>query len=69
MTLIDHMGAAIETLVEVANDPKPNHKEDAAWAKKLVRVVSGVEGFEKMLRFAVGTDFVVHVGILIRVAD
>ena len=69
MTLIDHMGAVIETLVEVANDPNPNHKEDAAWAKKLVRVASGVEGFEKLLRFAVDTDFVVHVGILIRVAD
>ena len=69
MTLIDHFCAVLLTCEEVALDENPNHKEDADFFRRLLRVISGRVGFQKLAKFGVDTDFVVHITVKLRLQD
>ena len=59
--------AVVGTLVEVRAVAK--HPKDAAWATSLIRLISGADGFNKLVKFAVDCDFAVAAGLLIRLQD
>ena len=60
--------AVVGVLVELQADHK-DHPADAAWAKGLLRLISGADGFNKLLKFGVDCDFAVAAGLLIRLQD
>ena len=60
--------AVVGVLVELQTDHK-NHPADAAWAKGLLRLISGTDGFNKLVKFGVDCDFAVAAGLLIRLQD
>ena len=63
------LGPALEVLKEMANDPRREHRDDAAWARELLQYLSGPSGFLRMVLFAIDTDFAVAVHKLVRLQD
>ena len=59
--------AVVGVLVELHTDK--DHPQDAAWAKGLLRLISGTDGFNKLMKFGVDCDFAVAAGLLIRLQD
>ena len=60
--------AVVGVLVELQGDHK-DHPADAAWAKGLLRLISGADGFNKLLKFGVDCAFAMAAGLLIRLQD
>ena len=60
--------AVVGVLVKLKADYKV-HPADAAWAKGLLHLFSGTDGFNKLLKFGVDCDFAVAAGLLIRLQD
>ena len=60
--------AVVGVLLKLKADHKA-HPADAAWAKGLLHLFSGTDGFNKLLKFGVDCDFAVAAGLLIRLQD
>ena len=58
--------AAVGVLVELQQADDKNRPADVAWAKGLLRFISGADGFNKLVKFRVDCDFAVAAGLLIR---
>eukprot|EP00974_Lingulodinium_polyedra_P090904 8813855-Lingulodinium_polyedra.AAC.1 len=63
------LGPVIEVLAELANDREAYHTQDAAWARKVLPLLTGPAGFARLVNFAVDTDFAVVAHLLTRLQD
>ena len=68
-TMCSRFGRLVEVLSEMAQDKAASHRDDAAWAKKVLAAVSGAEGFEHLVIFGLDCDFAVATQRLVRVQD
>ena len=59
----------VGTLKETLDDPDGKHPEEAAWAGKLVALMRGRDGFNKLVKFGVDCDFAVTCNRMIRLQD
>ena len=67
--MCSRFGVIVEVLLEIADDAAPSHRDDRAWALGVLNLISGAEGFKKLLIFGVDCDFAVATQILVRVQD
>ena len=67
--MCSRFGDVVEVLLEIASDEAPSHRDDRAWAIEVLNLISGAEGFKKLLIFGVDCDFAVTTQILVRVQD
>ena len=56
-------------LLEIADDTTPSHRADRAWALEVLNLISGAEGWKRLLIFGMDCDFAVATQILVRVQD
>ena len=59
--------AVVGTLVELRSDVK--HPDDATWATKLITLISGKDGFDRLVKFGIECDFAVATGLHLRLQD
>ena len=62
-------GVIVEVLLEIADDEAPSHRADRAWALEVLNLISGAEGWKRLLVFGMDCDFAVATQILVRVQD
>ena len=67
--LMTKITACLEVMLEMARDIRPEHRDDRTWAQHVLTLVKGQEGFERLVIFAVDTDFATVTHILVRVQD
>ena len=67
--MCSRFGVIVEVLLEIADDEAPSHRADRAWALELLNLISGVEGWKRLLIFGMDCDFAVATQILVRVQD
>ena len=67
--LCSRLRAVVGTLKETHDDPDGKHPKEAAWAGKLISLIRGPDGFNKLVKFAVDCDFAVACNRMIRMQD
>ena len=66
--LCQRFRAVVGTLVALRDDDE-RHPKEAAWASKLIDLISGPDGFNRLAKFAVDCDFAVACNRMIRMQD
>ena len=61
--------AVVGTLKETLDDTDGKHPKEAAWADKLIALIRGPDGFNKLVKFGVDCDFAVTCNRMIRMQD
>ena len=61
--------AVVGTLKDTLDDADGKHPKEAAWAEKLIGLIRGPDGFNKLVKFAVDCDFAVACNRMIRMQD
>ena len=66
--LCQRLRAVVGTLVAVRDDDE-KHPKEAAWAGKIISLIIGPDGFNRLVKFAVDCDFAVACNRMIRMQD